>query len=187
MPTALHFAGMVKDTIIDPSIGSFWPLFFFAFLNDLVGLFPFAIFLAGQLVFYGGTYDLALWMKLMVFVAVPVGLGSALGSIPLYLLSYFGGKPLIIKYERFFKKVFRFNWQDVEKVNTYFKGVWYDELIFLVLRCTPVLPSIPLDLAGGTLRMRFAPFFVLTVVGSIVRMMITLLAVGLSLHGLSQF
>jgi uncharacterized membrane protein YdjX (TVP38/TMEM64 family) len=51
----------------------------------------------------------------------------------------------------------------------------------------PVLPSIPLDIAGGILRMPFMPFFVLTAVGSVVRMMLTLLVVGMSLAGLSQF
>lgn len=182
MISTFHFVELVKTTVIDPAPASFLPLFIFSFLNDLIGIFPFALVLAGQLVFYKGAFTLALWMKLMVFVALPVGLGSALGSVPLYLLAYYGGKPLIKKW----RKVFRFSWEDVEKVSQYFKGVWYDEVVFLGLRCAPILPSIPVDIASGILRMRFTPFFVLTVVGSIIRMMVTLLAVGMSLHGLSQ-
>ena len=178
---SFHFVEVVKNTVIDPGVGSILPLFFFSFLNDLIGIFPFALILAGQMVFYHGDLGLAMWMKLLVFVALPVGLGSAMGSIPLYLLSYFGGKPLIGKYQRFF----RFSWQDVEKVNAYFKGTWYDELIFFVLRSAPVLPSMPLDVAAGTLRMRFAPYIVLTAAGAIVRMMLTLFAVAMSLHGFS--
>ncbi|MBX4206226.1 VTT domain-containing protein [Candidatus Parcubacteria bacterium] len=181
MLSALHFVDMAKATVIDPSPASFMPLFIFSFLNDLIGVFPFALVLAGQLVFYHGAFTAALWMKLLVFVALPVGLGSALGSVPLYFLAYYGGKKLINKWHRFF----RFSWEDVEKVNAYFKGTWYDELVFLVLRCAPVLPSIPLDIASGILRMRFLPFFVLTAAGSIARMMLTLLAVGMSLSGFS--
>jgi membrane protein YqaA with SNARE-associated domain len=184
MDTFHFLAGRITDAIIDPSSASLVPLFLFAFLNDLIGIFPFALFLAGQLVFYQGVITLAFWMKLVVFVAVPVGIGSTVGSIPFYLLAYFGGKPLIVKYQPFFKRFLRFDWQNVEKASAYFKGVWYDELIFLLLRSTPIIPSIPLDLAGGTLRMGFMPFFVLTAVGTIVRMMITLLAFSLSLHGL---
>lgn len=182
MNDALHFAGLVANTVVAPSAASLVPLFIFSFLNDLVGLFPFALVLAGQMAFYHGDITLALWMKLFVFVAVPVGLGSAMGSIPLYYLAYYGGRPVIRRWHRFL----RFSWEDVEKASSYFKGTWYDELIFLVLRCAPVLPSIPLDIAAGVLRMRFMPFFVLTAAGSIIRMMLTLLAVGMSLHGLSR-
>lgn len=178
---------VIRESVVDPSVPSMLPLFLFAFFNDILGLFPFALYLAGQLVFYTGTFDTAMMAKLLVFVAVPVGLGSACGSIPLYLASYFGGKPLIVKYEKgFFKKFLRFSWTDVERVSAYFKGVWYDEVIFLALRCVPVLPSFPLDVAAGTLRMPFMPFFVLTAVGSIIRMMLTLGAFAASLHGLSQ-
>lgn len=177
-----HFVEVVKNTVIDPGAAGLLPLFFFSFLNDLVGIFPFALVLAGQMMFFHETLDLAMWMKLFVFVAVPVGLGSTFGSIALYALAYFGGKPLIEKYHRFF----RFSWKDVERVNAYFKGTWYDEIIFFVLRCAPVLPSIPLNVASGILRMRFAPFFVLTAVGSIIRMTLTLAAVGMSLQGLAS-
>lgn len=178
----LHFVETVKDVVIDPSVGSMLPLFVVSFLNDLIGIFPFALALAGQLLFLKGTFTLALAMKLLVFVSVPVGLGSALGSVPLYLGAYYGGKPLIGKFHRFL----HFSWNDVERISQYFKGTWYDEIIFLLLRCVPVLPSIPLDVASGIFRMQFVPFLVLTAVGSIIRMMLTLLVVGMSLHGLSQ-
>lgn len=183
MPDTMHFAGLVVNTVTHPTFASFFPLFVASFFNDLIGIFPFALVLAGQLAFLDGAFSLALAMKLLVFVALPVGLGSALGSVPLYYLAYFGGKPLINRYKRYL----RFSWENVERVNGYFHGTWYDELVFLILRCVPVLPSIPLDLAAGIIRMPFAPFFVLTAVGSIIRMMLTLVVVGMSLHGLSQF
>ncbi len=177
---------VIRDSVTMPSVEGIVPMFLFAFFNDLVGLFPFALYLAGQLFFAPEPFSISLAARLLVFVAVPVGVGSACGSIPFYVASYYGGKPLIVKYHGFFKRAFRFSWQDIEKVNTYFKGTWYDEVIFLALRCVPVLPSIPLDIAAGTLRMPFMPFFVLTAVGSIIRMMITFTAIGMSLHGLSQ-
>jgi membrane protein DedA with SNARE-associated domain len=183
MEETLGFVQAVKNVVIDPSTASIWPLFLSSFLNDLVGIFPYALALAGQLLFLKGTFTVALMAKLLVFVAVPVGLGSAFGSLPLYAAAYFGGKPAINKFQKFL----RFKWEDVEKINARFKGTWYDDAIFLLLRCTPVLPSFPLDVAGGVLRMGFWPFFVLTAVGSIIRMMVTLVVVGMSMHSLSQF
>jgi len=176
------FVQAVHSVVTDPGVGSVLPLFISSFLNDLIGIFPYALALAGQLLFLKGAFSVALAAKLLVFVAVPVGLGSAFGSIPLYYLAYFGGRPVVNK----FQKYLRFKWEDVEKVSHTMRGTRYDEVIFLLLRSVPILPSIPMDLAGGLFRMGFMPFFVLTAVGSIIRMMITLLVVGLSIHGLSQ-
>lgn len=177
---------VIRDSVTMPGVEGMVPMFLFAFFNDLIGIFPFALYLAGQLIFSPEPFSISLAARLLVFVSVPVGIGSACGSVPFYVTSYYGGKPLILKYHGFFKKTFRFSWQDIEKVNAYFKGTWYDEVIFLALRCVPVLPSIPLDIAAGTLRMPFMPFFVLTIVGSIIRMMITFVAIGMSLQGLSS-
>ena len=178
----IHFIQMVQGLIIEPSVVSVWPLLAASFLNDLFGVFPFALVLAGQLLFLKGTLTIALAAKLLGFVAVPVGIGSALGSLPIYCLSYFGGKPVINKFHRFL----HFSWEDVEKINRRFKGVWYDDVIFLLLRCLPVLPASPLNIAAGILRMRILPFFVLTAVGSIIRMMLTLIAFAIGISGLSQ-
>ncbi|MBI1974269.1 MAG: VTT domain-containing protein [Candidatus Zambryskibacteria bacterium] len=181
MQEASQIVEAIKTVVTDPSAAHMLPLFVASFLNDLVGIFPFSLVIAGQLLFLDSQFTLALSAKLLVFVAVPVGVGSALGSVPLYALAYFGGKPVINKYHRFL----HFSWQDVEKVNRYFHGTWYDEIIFFILRSAPILPSIPMDIGAGILRMRFLPFFVLTVTGSIVRMMLTLVLVGMSVHGLS--
>ncbi|HEY4528591.1 MAG TPA: VTT domain-containing protein [Candidatus Paceibacterota bacterium] len=176
----LYFVTVVKDVVVNPSLGSVLPLFIFSFINDLIGIFPFALALAGQLAFLKEPFTFAFAMKLLLFVSVPVGIGSAAGSVPFYILTYYGGKPAVSKFQKFL----RLSWSDVEKVSLYFRGSWYDEIIFLLLRCVPVLPSIPLDLAAGFLRMNFVSFFILTLVGSIIRMMITFLVVGMALQGI---
>jgi uncharacterized membrane protein YdjX (TVP38/TMEM64 family) len=182
MIQSLGFLKVAQNVVLEPTVASMFPLFLFSFINDLTGLFPFALAIAGQLLFIKQAFTLAFAAKLLVFVAVPVGVGSALGSVPLYLVAYYGGKPVINKLRRYIK----FSWEDVEKVKSKFSGTWYDEIIFLLLRCTPVLPSFPMDVAGGILQMRFLPFFVLTIVGSIIRMMITLIIFGIGMQGLSQ-
>lgn len=182
MNQSLDFLKVIQEVVLDPNLGSAIVLFFTSFLNELVAIFPYAVVLAGQLAFLEGQFSAALLAKLLVFVAVPVGLGSALGVVPAYALSYFGGKPAIRK----FQKYLRFSWEDVEKLSRRFTGEWHDEIIFLLLRCVPILPSLPLSVVAGVLRMRFAPFFVLTVVGLTIRMMLSLLVVGVGVHGLSQ-
>jgi len=183
MEQTLSVMQVVQEMVLNPNLGSSIILFFSSFLNELLGLFPYAVVLSGQLVFLEGNVTSALLAKLFVFVAIPVGVGSALGTLPVYVLSYFGGKPAIEKWGRHL----RFSWKDVEKVSTRFQGAWYDELVFLLLRCLPILPSLPLNIAVGVLRMRFLPYLVLTTFGFIIRMMLTLLIVGLGTESLSSW
>jgi len=183
MEQTTDFIDLVEELVLNPNLGSAIILFFTSFLNELVAIFPYAVVLAGQLIFLEGDLSTAFLTKLLMFVAVPVGIGSTLGVIPVYALAYFGGKPAIEKLEMHL----RFSWNDVEKVSKRFTGQWYDEVIFLLLRSIPILPSLPLSVAAGVLRMRFAPYLVLSLVGFIVRMMLSLLVVGVGVHGLSQF
>lgn len=183
MEHTIGFLDVVQDMVLQPNFGSALILLFTSFLNELIAIFPYAVVLAGQLVFLEGDLSTAVLAKLLVFVALPVGIGSALGVIPIYVLSYFGGKPAIQKFQRYLK----FSWSDVEKVSNRFTGEWYDEVIFLLLRSIPILPSLPLSIVAGIIRMRFVPYFVLSLVGFIIRMMLTLLVVGVGVHGLSQF
>lgn len=182
MEYSLNFVQAVQNVVLDPQIGSSFPLFVVSFLNELVALFPYSLVLAGQLFFLEDSLTIAMLAKLLVFVAVPVGLGSSLGTLPIYTLSYYGGKPAINKLEKYL----RFSWHDVEKVSDKFQGKWYDEVVFLLLRTIPVLPSFPLSIAAGIFRIRFWPYFVLTTVGFVIRMMLTILVVGVGVESLSQ-
>lgn len=182
MEQSLDFIQVLQQVVLDPNIGSALPLFFISFLNELIAVFPYVLLLAGQLFFLEDSLTLPMIAKLLVFVAVPVGIGGSLGVLPIYVLSYFGGKPLIEK----FHKYLHFSWQDVEKVSQHFKGRWYDEVIFLFLRTIPVLPAFPVSIAAGIFRIRFWPYFILTTVGFIIRMMLTLLLVGVGVESLSQ-
>jgi membrane protein DedA with SNARE-associated domain len=183
MNQTLDLLQAVQDVVLNPTFGTAVALFLISFLNELVAIFPFAVLLAGQLLFLQSGVSIALFIKLLLFVALPVGLGSALGVIPIYVLAYFGGKPAIEK----FQKYLRFSWGDVEKVTSRFKGEWYDEVIFLLLRSIPVLPSFPVSIAAGILRMPFVPYLSITIVGFVIRMMLTLLVIGMGMHSLSQF
>ena len=182
MQEALNIIYLINDVVLKPDLWSALIIFIFSFVNELLGVLPYALILSGQLIFLTDNLSVALLAKLLVFVAVPVGIGSTLGTFLLYGIAYWGGKPAVGKLERYL----RFSWTDVERVSSRFKGVWYDEIIFLILRSIPVVPSFPLTLAAGFFRMRFLPYFVLTVVGLTIRMMLTLLIIGFGASGVSE-
>lgn len=182
MHQALDLLYLINDIVLRPDLTSAFIILIFSFVNELIAVIPYALILSGQLIFLTETPSLALLAKLLVFVAVPVGIGSTLGTLFLYTVAYFGGKPAVSKLERYIK----FTWEDVERVNTRFKGMWYDEVVFLVIRSIPVVPSFPLTIAAGFFRMGFLPYIVLTAVGLTIRMMLTLFIIGMGAGGVSE-
>lgn len=182
MEEALNIIEVINNVVVNPNLMSAFIILLFSLANELVAIVPYALILSGQLIFFHEPFSTELFFKLLVFVAFPVGLGSALGSLLLYGLGYFGGKRAIEK----FRNRLGFAWQDVENTSKRFSGGWYDELVFFLLRCIPIVPSFPLTGAAGIFRMRFWRYFILTTLGLTVRMMFTLLIVGVGIGSLSE-
>jgi membrane protein DedA with SNARE-associated domain len=175
-------AQVVQDMVLKPDFTSALVLFWFSFVNELVAVLPYVMLVSGQLIFLEvGSFGAHL-SKLFFLIAIPSGIGGAFGSLLIYGLAYFGGKPLIDKLKRYI----RFSWDDIEKVNRRFRGAWYDEITFLALRCIPVLPSLPVSAAAGVMRMSPVSYLVLTIIGFILRMMIMFMFVGLGVETLAR-
>jgi len=170
-----NFIEISRGLVLAPSIESVLALFATSLLNELFGIIPYTIILSGQMVFVGAPISLTLLAKLFIFVALPVSVGTALGSLLIYSIAYWGGKPAI---EKFGRRI-RLSWESVEKAQSYFRGSWYDEIIFLGLRTVPFMPGLPVAAAAGILRMRVSIYLLLTALGSMIKVMIMCILVVL--------
>ncbi len=61
---------------------------------------------------------------------------------------------------------------DIESLRTRFSGTWKDEATLIILRSIPVMPSTPISLVCGILKISSKTFFLTTYVGFYVRNMI---------------
>ncbi len=182
MEPSFDFAGLVQNVVFDPSLGSIMTLFSSSFVNEIFAVLPYNVILSGPLFFIKDPTSLHTLGKLLIFVTIPVSIGSSLGSLVSYTLAYVGGKPAIDK----FGKYLRFSWSGVERMEEKFKGNWYDEIFFLALRSIPFLPSLPINLGAGILRMRLVTFFTLTILGTILKIMVIFVVVGFGIESLAQ-
>ncbi len=88
-------------------------------------------------------------------------IGCVLGSIPSYYLGYFGGRPFVEKYGKYFL-VSKKDLEDADKwVDKY--GDW----AFFICRMLPVVRTF-ISLPAGILRARKRTFFTLTFLGSLI-------------------
>lgn len=87
--------------------------------------------------------------------------GCVLGSIPSYYLGYFGGRPFIEKYGRWFL----ISKKDLEMADKWEKK-WGD-LAFFICRMLPVVRTF-ISLPAGILKARLSTFVLFTFLGSLV-------------------
>lgn len=59
--------------------------------------------------------------------------------------------------------------EDLERFGAHFKGTWKDELVLLLLRAIPVMPSTPISLLCGILKINLRTFFIATYIGFYLR------------------
>ena len=173
---------VVQNIVFHPNLTNATVLFLVSLINESFSIVPYPVILSGQLLLLEDPFSITMIIKLSLFVVIPIGIGTTLGSLPVYGLAYFGGKPAIEK----FSKYLRFSWDSIERISLRFNGSWYDEILFLILRSVPLLPSLQVNAVAGILRMRPAPYLVLTIAGTIIKMLIMFMFVGFGVEGLVQ-
>ncbi len=88
-------------------------------------------------------------------------IGCVLGSIPSYYLGYFGGRPFVEKYGKYFL----ISHKDLEEADAWVDK--YGDWAFFLCRMLPVVRTF-ISLPAGILRARKRTFFTLTFLGSLI-------------------
>ncbi|MEK7452130.1 MAG: VTT domain-containing protein [Patescibacteria group bacterium] len=104
------------------------------------------------------------WQALFV-IAFPVALGATLGSLVVYGIGYWGGKPVIEKS----KKWLGLSWGDVEKIERKLIRGRGDEFVLFALRVLPVVPGVAISGFCGIVRYPLKTFVAITFLGALAR------------------
>lgn len=170
MPSVHSLVNFLSSLVQEPGIYGAIGLFTVAAVDELVAFIPSSLVFTAEVLFLKVPLTVAGLSQLTVFVGLPVALGSMVGSLPLFLLAYAGGKPAI---EAAHKR-WKLSWADVDRFTQSFRGDWRDEMIFLFFRALPLMPTLPITVIAGTMRMKPATYMLLTVLGIMIRVVITL-------------
>jgi membrane protein DedA with SNARE-associated domain len=98
-------------------------------------------------------------------VALPVALGITMGSLAIYGIGYWGGKPVIEKNEKWLG----INWKDLERTQNKLTRGKGDEVILFILRVIPVIPGVAISGFCGVARYPLKTFAVITFLGAFIR------------------
>ena len=104
------------------------------------------------------------FLQILWIIVLPGTIASTLGSYIGYLISYYGGKALVVRYQRFLGV----DWKEIENLEKRFQGK-KEALSIFFSRAIPVFPISLVSIFAGLLRVPIKPFTFYTFLGSIFR------------------
>jgi membrane protein DedA with SNARE-associated domain len=121
---------------------------------------PLVMTLAGSLSAAAGSH----WLTL-VYLAVIGSLAKTIASYIVYVVSDKAEDLVLGKFGKFLGVTHK----EVEKLGSQLSGGWRDELVMLALRAVPIIPTAPVSIIAGLLKIKLPTFFWTTAVGYAVR------------------
>ncbi|MFH0874914.1 MAG: VTT domain-containing protein [archaeon] len=126
---------------------------------------PLILMAAGFILITETTLLGALFHALMI--ALVAGLAQTIGSYLIYWIAYWGGKPIIDKYEKFLGV----SWSEILSFKKKFEKRKKEELSLFALRALPIMPLSVISGMAGAIKMDFKRFSIFTFLGTIPRNM----------------
>jgi membrane protein DedA with SNARE-associated domain len=121
---------------------------------------PLVMTLAGSLSAASGSH----WLTL-VYLAVIGSLAKTVASYIVYVVSDKAEDLVLGKFGKFLGVTHK----EVEKLGSQLSGGWRDDLVMLALRAIPIIPTAPVSIISGLLKIKLTTFFWTTAVGYAIR------------------
>ncbi len=129
---------------------------------------PLIILAAGFIMLPQGVPFSEILLPLIFTITLPGAIATTIGSYIGYSIGYYGGKPLIKRFEW----LLGVSWEELNKGVKYFQKGYSDELIIFLARAIPIIPLSIFSATAGVLRINFVSFTVFTFLGSLIRVFI---------------
>jgi membrane protein DedA with SNARE-associated domain len=125
---------------------------------------PLIIMGAGAILIPPGLSIPNAFLQILWIIVLPGSIASTLGSYIGYMISFYGGKALVLRFQRFLDV----DWDQIERLEKRFQGKREALSIFLS-RAIPAFPISLVSIFAGLLRIPIKPFTIYTFLGSIFR------------------
>jgi membrane protein DedA with SNARE-associated domain len=142
-------------------------VFLGSFIGEIVGPFPsVGMILAASFWFVDHlSFSFTLIFKILFLISLPEAFGVMLGSLVVFSIGYFGGKPAIEKVGKYFG----LSWSSIEKFHNRLQKTKREWFYIFIMRSVPLIPNMLINAACGLLRVNILRYITATFMGSFVR------------------
>lgn len=145
------------------------PLFTFvgAFIEEIIAPIPSPVVmtLAGSLAQSQGQV-----LYYLVWLALVGAIGKTIGSLILYIVIDKADNWFLAKFGKFLG----ISAKGVESIGKYFNKGWRDDLLLIVLRALPIIPTAPVSIGCGLIKLNLKTYLRGTFIGVLIRNLIYL-------------
>lgn len=120
---------------------------------------------AGCFMMKGSAISINSFQNLFLNIMLPMSAGVTIGSLFIYGLTYFLGKPAIDRYEKFLGV----SWNEIQDAEEQFNKTNKEELLFLGVRAVPIIPNTIINAFCGIMRMDIKKYMFYTFLGTLIR------------------
>jgi membrane protein DedA with SNARE-associated domain len=104
-------------------------------------------------------------INLFINIVLPASLGVTIGSLFVYAITYYLGKPFLERWGKYLGV----SWGDIEKAEDKFEKSRSDEILLFIVRAVPILPSVAISAFCGFVRFDLKKYVIITFFGTLVR------------------
>lgn len=142
-------------------------VFVASIIEEVIAPIPSTIVIMGTsfIVLKGAVISWGAFFKLFINIVLPAALGVTIGSLFIYGIAYFAGKPFIERWGKYLGV----SWDDIQKTEKKFEKSRSDELILFITRAVPIVPSVAISAFCGFIRFDLKKYAIITFLGTIVR------------------
>lgn len=142
-------------------------IFLASIIEEVIAPIPSTMVIMGSsfLMLKGASFSTDSFLNLFLNIVIPASFGVTLGSLFVYAIAYFAGKPFLQRWGKYLGV----SWQDIEKAEDKFKDKHSDEIILFVVRAVPIIPSVAINAFCGFIRFDLKKYLIITFLGTIVR------------------
>lgn len=142
-------------------------VFLASMVEEIIAPIPSTLVIMGTsfVILKGSTISLDAFLKLFINIVLPASLGVALGSLLVYGIGYFAGKPFLKRWGRYLGV----SWDDIEKAEEKFQNSSSDDILLFTVRAIPIIPSVAISAFCGVIRFDVKKYLIITFLGTLVR------------------
>lgn len=143
-----------------------WGVFLATLIEQIIAPIPSAFVQLGGGFFLVHTESFtSAFLQVLMLVSLPSAVAVCIGATLVYYVAFFLGKPFVDRAGRFLGT----SWSDVERLQEKFSSSRKDDLLLLLLRSIPAVPTVAIDIFCGTIRYPIMTYIGITFVGTFIR------------------
>ena len=142
-------------------------VFIASIIEEIIAPIPSTLVIMGTsfIVLKGVSISPDAFLKLFINIVLPASLGVTIGSLIIYTIVYFAGKPFLERWGKYLGV----SWEDIEKAEKKFENSRSDEILLFIVRAVPIIPSIAISAFSGFIRFDLKKYIIITFLGTLVR------------------